>query len=131
MATISRFEDLEIWQIARELCKRIEPVAMHIIFQKNFSLADQVRRSSGSIMDNIAEGFEREGKKEFIQFLSISKGSAGEYRSQLYRMLDLGLISPEDFDEIKDILIDLSNKIRHFMSYLSNSAYSGQKYRKN
>ncbi len=130
MATINCFEDLEIWQIARELCKKIEPIAVRIISVKNFSLADQLRRSSGSIMDNIAEGFEREGKKEFLQFLSISKGSAGECRSQFYRILDFGIISQQEFDGFKDILISLSSKIRHFMNYLSKSAYTGQKYRK-
>jgi four helix bundle protein len=130
MSTINRFEELEIWQIAREVCKKIEPMAESGIRIKNYSLADQILRSSGSVMDNIAEGFEREGKKEFIQFLSISKGSAGECRSQLYRLLDLNVIRQSEFDDVLPLLLNLSNKIRHFIQYLSKSEYPGQKYRK-
>jgi four helix bundle protein len=131
MATINKFEDLEIWQIARVICKQIEPYAQSGIANKNYSIADQIRRSSGSVMDNIAEGFEREGKKEFIQFLSISKGSAGECRSQLYRVLDLNLIDQNEFDEILQILFNLSTKIRNFIQYLNKSNFPGQKYRLN
>ena len=100
MATINKFEDLEIWQLAREICNKIFIITNKSHFYKDFSLKDQIRRSSGSIMDNISEGFEREGRKEFIQHLSISKGSAGEYRSQLYRALDRKYIITSEFDEI-------------------------------
>jgi len=131
MATINKFEDLEIWQIAREICKQIEPYAQSGIAAKNYSIADQIRRSSGSVMDNIAEGFEREGKKEFIQFLSISKGSAGECRSQMYRVLDLNLIEQTEFDQILPVLFNLSIKIRNFIQYLNKSNFPGQKYRLN
>lgn len=83
--TIKRFEDLEIWQQARELCKKIRETAETTTLGKDFSLKDQIFRSSGSVMDNIAEGFERDGKKEFINFLYIAKGSLGETRSQIQR----------------------------------------------
>lgn len=83
MATIKRFEDLEIWQIARRLCKEVFNLTNKGPFLKDFKFRDQIRSSSGSIMDNIAEGFERSSRLEFVNFLSIAKGSAGETRSQL------------------------------------------------
>ena len=82
---IERFEDLEIWQDARELCKYVYKTTIKEPFCHDYKLRDQIRASSGSIMDNIAEGFERDGNKEFVQFLSVSKGSCGECRSQSYR----------------------------------------------
>lgn len=88
MATIKRFEDLEIWQLAREISRDVYDITRKDSIKHDFSLIDQLRRSSGSIMDNIAEGFERDGNKEFVQFLSYAKGSAGETRSQLYRAVD-------------------------------------------
>lgn len=104
MATIEKFEDLEVWKKARELCKKVFLLTQKEQFSKDFSLKDQ-RRSLGSVMDNIAEaclparqGFERGGKKEFIQFLFISKFSLAETRSQLYRSLDYGYITNDEFD---------------------------------
>jgi len=88
MATIKRFEDLEIWQLAREISRDVYDITRKDSIKHDFSLIDQLRRSSGSIMDNIAEGFERDGNKEFVQFLSYAKGSAGETRLQLYRAVD-------------------------------------------
>jgi len=93
MSKVERFEDLKVWQLARVLCKEIHELTMKEAFSKDFKLIGQIKSSSGSIMDNIAEGFERDGNKEFIQFLSISKGSCGETRSQLYRAIDNGCIS--------------------------------------
>jgi four helix bundle protein len=81
MSMVKRFEDLEIWQLAREISKDVYKITYKESIKYDFSLIDQLRRSSGSIMDNIAEGFERDGNKEFIQFLSVAKGSAGETRS--------------------------------------------------
>ena len=129
MATVNNFEDLEIWQMAREICKKIHVYSQREGFRKDFSLIDQMKRSSGSIMDNIAEGFEREGKKEFIQYLYISKGSSGECRSQTYRALDRKYITEEEHKELYSMLKNESQKIRAFIQYLKQSGYKGQKYK--
>ena len=84
MSTIQKFEDLEAWKIAREVTRDIYKLSSKGEFIKDFGLRDQIRRSAVSIMSNIAEGFERDGDKEFVQFLSIAKGSAGEGRSHIY-----------------------------------------------
>ena len=88
MATVYCFEELEIWQLSRVFCQHVDYIINNTKLYNDFRLRDQINGSSGSIMDNIAEGFERDGKKEFRQFLTISKGSSGESRSQLYRAFD-------------------------------------------
>ena len=129
MATIKRFEDLDIWQLARKLCDEIYQISISTPLHKDYKLNNQIKGSSGSVMDNIAEGFERDGNREFIQFLSISKGSCGETRSQLYRVLDRNYIKQEKFDDLLDQTIILSKKISSFMSYLNNNDYKGRKYK--
>ncbi|MBN1789091.1 MAG: four helix bundle protein [Bacteroidales bacterium] len=129
MSTVSRFEDLEIWKIARSICHDIYLLTNTKPFKNDFSLVDQIKRSSGSIMDNIAEGFERDGKKEFGQFLSFSKGSAGETRSQLYRAFDYSYITEDQLIEMKNKLLQLSTKISNMMSYLKQSAFNGTKFK--
>lgn len=98
--TIRKFEDLEIWREARTLSKIVFQLTQKGTFKNDFKLRDQVRGSSGSIMDNIDEGFERNGKGEFIQFLSIAKGSCGETRSQAYRAFDYNHITQDKLSEI-------------------------------
>lgn len=127
---INRFEDLEIWQEARELCKFIFDITSSGPFNKDFRFRDQIRASSGSIMDNIAEGYERDGNKEFIQFLSIAKGSCGEARSQCYRAMDFGYIDEETLAELIDRTTSLSKKLAGFISYLKKSDFKGKKYKK-
>ena len=111
MATFNRFEEIVAWQKARVLCKTINDYTQKGLFSKDFKLISQIKSSSGSAMDNIAEGFERGGNKEFTQFLSISKGSVGETRSQLYRALDNEYISENEFHE--EALRFLERKGRH------------------
>lgn len=132
MATFSKFEDLEIWQLARNLAHEIFiTIKQSEAFSKDFQLKDQINSSSGSIMDNIAEGFERGGRKEFIQFLSIAKGSGGEVKSQLDRALDRSYFSKENFGMLYTKTETLCKQIGGFIKYLSASEYSGIKYKKN
>ena len=126
-----QFEDLEIWKQSRELCKIIYKITNYELFNKDFRFRDQIRASSGSIMDNIAEGFERNGNKEFIQFLYIAKGSCGETRSQLYRALDNNYIGTEDFDMLRDKTLLISKSISAFIQYLKKSEITGCKNLKN
>ncbi|HYJ91391.1 MAG TPA: four helix bundle protein [Pyrinomonadaceae bacterium] len=129
MPRIQRFQDLEAWKIAREVTREIYAVAQRREFARDFGLRDQVCRSSVSIMSNIAEGFERDGDKEFVNFLSIAKGSAGETRSLLYVALDQKYISTSEFDFIMSRLIENSRVISGLSSYLRQSELKGLKFR--
>lgn len=128
MATIRKFEDLEIWQEARRLAKEIHIISMESDLKSDFRFRDQIKASSGSVMDNIAEGFERNGNLEFRQFLSVVKGSAGETRSQLYRTLDFGYITVEKFNTLRESYENLSGKINNFITYLNNKDFKGTKF---
>ncbi|MES2484826.1 MAG: four helix bundle protein [Bacteroidota bacterium] len=99
MGKLNSFEEVNSWQKARILNKKIYQITDADVFRKDFDLARQIRRCSVSISSNIAEGFERNTDKEFIHFLYIAKGSAGEVRSQLYLALDLNYISQEVFND--------------------------------
>jgi len=129
MSTIQRFEDLEIWQMAREVSKEIYRLTRKKPFCHDYGLVGQIRNSSGSIMDNIAEGFERDGNKEFKQFLSIAKGSGGETRSQLYRASDQHYITSEEFHELYNKLVDLNRKINSLINYLKSSDIKRLKFK--
>jgi four helix bundle protein len=129
MATIGRFEDIKAWQNARELCRIIHHFTLKSSFSKDYRLVGQIKASSGSIMDNIAEGFERNGNREFLQFLSISKGSCGETRSQLYRALDNEYILQSEFDLAYLKAEELGKMISGFMDYLNKSDIKGSKYK--
>ena len=121
MAKIEKFEDLEIWNKAREICIDIEILFETTNLGKRYSMKDQMDRSSGSIMDNIAEGFERNGNREFINFLSYSKGSSGDLKSQLYRAKDKKLISDDEFYNLSIKIELVKNKIGAFIKYLNST----------
>ncbi|MCW0482609.1 four helix bundle protein [Gaoshiqia sediminis] len=129
MSKVQRFEDLKVWQSSRVLCKMIHGFTLNPEFCKDFKLISQIKSSSGSVMDNIAEGYERDGNKEFIQFLSISKGSCGECRSQLYRALDNGYISEAEFKKASEMAIEISKMLSGFMDYLHESELKGKKFK--
>ena len=130
MATILRFEDLEVWQKAREISKYVFLLTNKDNFSRDFSLKDQIKRSCGSAMDNIAEGFERDGNKEFINFLTISKGSVGEIRSQTYRAFDYNYITQEEYDYLIKETISLSERLGKFISYLRKSEFKWVKFKR-
>ena len=128
MAKINNFEDIQAWQKARELNKEIYKVSNNGAFSKDYGLRDQIRRASVSIVSNIAEGFERNGSKEFRQFLSISKGSAGEVRAQLYVALDLEYITKQEFEKLNGLVFETSKMIGGFINYLRDSELKGAKF---
>ena len=129
MGTIERFEDLEAWKLARELTALVYTCSGVGNFGRDFALRDQIRRASISIVSNIAEGFERDGDKEFLQFLSMAKGSCGEVRAQLYLALDQQYISEALFHELTTKAIQLSRVISGLIRYLRQSQLSGKKYK--
>lgn len=129
MSTIKQFEDLEIWQSARRLAKEIQVISNETDLKFDYKFNEQIKSSSGSVMDNNAEGFERDGNLEFRQFLSIAKGSAGETRSKLYRAFDYGYITEEKLNFLKTDYENLSGKIKKFLIYLNKSDYKGTKYK--
>jgi len=119
------FEDLKVWQDTRKFVKSIYELTASESFKKDFGLKDQIQRAAVSIMNNIAEGFERNNNKEFVIFLKYSKGSAGEIRSMLYVALDLNYISKSTFEEYHENVIKIITQISNFIKYLKN--YSGKK----
>lgn len=129
MVTIQKFEDLEIWKKARILSDKIYPLTFKDPIASDFRMKDQIRGSSGSIMDNIAEGFERGSKFEFINSLTISKGETGELKSQLYRCLDNKYITQKLFDEFYNLADELTKMITSFINYLNKSKIKGQKFK--
>lgn len=130
MGTISRFEDLEIWQLAMSQCSDFDLLVGTTPLVKDFELRNQMNASSGSVMDCIAEGFERSGNNEFKNLLVIAKGSNGEFRSQLYRCSNRVHITKEKFEELYAKNIILGKKIMVFIQYLQRTEFKGQRYKK-
>lgn len=129
MATIMSFEEIVSWQEARILNQEIGNLIDQGRFKNSFKLINQIESSAGSIMDNIAEGFERNGNKEFLQFLYIAKGSCGEFRSQLYRALDRKYVSEIEFNNLSSKAIKISALIQKLINYLKSSDFKGAKYK--
>jgi four helix bundle protein len=129
MSSITKFEDLEIWKLAREICQELYLIREKSNLKSDYRLYDQLNGSSGSVMDNIAEGFERNGNKEFAQFLSIAKASCGETRSQLYRLLDRKYIDDKEFNALYEKVLMLGKQIGGFRAYLQNSNLKGSKFK--
>ncbi|MCU0394666.1 MAG: four helix bundle protein [Chitinophagaceae bacterium] len=129
MATARKLEELEIWKLSREFCKLVYPITCREEFLKDYRFRNQLNDSSGSIMDNIAEGFERGGNNELVQFLSIARGSCGESRSQIYRAFDRGYLYQDELTQLVTLNEEISNKTGSFMNYLNNSPLRGIKFK--
>jgi four helix bundle protein len=129
MATIQKFEDLEIWKRSRILSNKVYPITFIEPIASDYRIKDQMRGSVGSIMDNIVEGFERGSKLEFVNSLSIAKGEIGELKSQLYRCLDNKYIQPKLFTELYNLADELTKMVTSFINYLNKSKIKGQKFK--
>ena len=135
MATVERFEDLEVWQKARDIVNAVYQASSVGTFSRDYALPhgiydsgviprgerNQIRRAVISVPSNIAEGFSRRSNKEFIQYLFVAKGSAAEAQSQLYTALDQGYISRETFDSIYETLDAVAKQLSRFVTYLKGS----------
>jgi four helix bundle protein len=125
MSTIQSFEEIESWKKSREVCKILGELIDAGNFLRSYRIIHQIEGSSGSIMDNIAEGFERGSKGEFITFLGYSKGSCGELRSQLYRAMDRNFITQQEFEKLIELVLQISRLLQNFISYLQKSEIAG------
>lgn len=128
MSKAQKFEDLTIFKMARELCKDVYAITKDGEFYKDTRFVQQIHASAGSVMDNIAEGYERDGNKEFINFLYIAKGSCGEVRSQIIRASDVGFIDNDTATRLYNSCLNLSKTINKFIKSLKVSGYSGFKF---
>ncbi|HTH47008.1 MAG TPA: four helix bundle protein [Candidatus Limnocylindria bacterium] len=128
MASIKQFEDIEAWKEARAFTKAVYIASSSGAFAKDFGLRDQMRRASVSILSNIAEGFERGGDREFVQFLSLAKGSCGEERAQLYVAFDQGYLTADLFQQLQEHSQKISRLLGAFMAYLKRSDLRGAKF---
>jgi four helix bundle protein len=115
-----RFEELPVWNLARELCRAVYQLVSETKLGKDFSLRDQILRAAGSVMDNIAEGFDDGSPKEFIRFLGYSQRSCGEIQSQLYRSIDCHYIAKDQFDSVYNLSAECRKQIKGFRKYLRN-----------
>ena len=122
MPTVRQFEDLNVWQDARQLVGAVYSASKARAFSQDFGLRDQIRRAAVSTMSNIAEGFERGSRKEFVQFLNIAKGSNGEVRSQLCVAVDQKYMGETEFNSLRELSVALSKKLSAFIRYLEGYA---------
>jgi four helix bundle protein len=129
MATVYRFEDLEVWQLARKVYQKVSAIAERMRKKHEYRFSEQMKAAAGSIMDNIAEGFERNSRLEFLNSLSISKGEGGELKSQSYRCLDDNYIDEKEFNELYGNIDVLIKKIAKFIIYLNKAKTKGLKFK--
>jgi four helix bundle protein len=129
VSTFKSFEEINAWQRARDLTRRIYQISSEGHFARDYGLRDQMRRACISIMSNIAEGHERSGTKEFVQFLSVAKGSVGEVRSQLYIALDQEYLSAATFEQLSGEAMEISRMLSGLMKYLRKAGMKGTKYK--
>jgi four helix bundle protein len=130
MPTFQRFEDIEAWQKARELVRRIYAVSGRAPFARDFALRDQARRAAVSVASNIAEGFGRGGSQEFVQFLAIANGSISEVRSHLYLALDQGYVTQDEFAELTQAANVVGSLVGGLIGYLRRSDIRGLRYKR-
>ncbi|GAB4034459.1 four helix bundle protein [Spirosoma gilvum] len=130
MATIHRFEDLNAWKKARQLYKLVLELTNKKPFQSDYDLSRQIRRASGSVMDNIAEGFGRGSRGEFVQFLGVAKGSVTEVKSQLYRALDSEHLSEELFQKSYEQADEVAKIIDGLINYLLKTDLKGRRHQR-
>ena len=129
MGTLTRFEDIEAWQKAREMVRAVYAITRNGSFSRDFGLRDQIRRAAVSVMANIAEGFGREGTGEFAQFLSVAKGSVSEVESHLYVALDEKYVEKDEFEALKAVADSTRRLIAGFIGYLRKTSIRGAKYK--
>jgi four helix bundle protein len=129
MATFKKFEEIECWKRARELTRHIYRISNQPAFSRDFGLKDQIRRAAVSVMSNIAEGYDRSGTGEFVQFLATAKGSAAEVRCQLYVASDLGYLQEGDFIQLNSLAGETGSMIGGLMNYLRGSGFKGTKFK--
>ena len=127
MAKAQKFEELTIFQMARDLCKEVYGITKEGEFSRDSRFVQQIRAAAGSVMDNIAEGFERDGNKEFVNFLYFAKGSCGEVRSQIIRASDVGFIDNDSATKLYNDCINISKSISKFITSLKGSSITGLK----
>jgi four helix bundle protein len=120
MATIEKFEELEVWKVSMDLCADIYKLTNTELFSKDFGLKDQIRRSAVSVPSNISEGYERDSKNQFVYFLVIAKGSCGELRTQLRIAKALNYLNENEYNAINDKCISVSKQLAGFINYLKN-----------
>lgn len=118
MATIEKFEELEVWKTSMDLCADVYRLTNTELFAKDYGLKDQIRRASVSVPSNISEGYERDSKKQFLYFLVIAKGSCGELRTQLKIARILNYLNEEEYTIINDKALSTIKQLAGFIKYL-------------
>lgn len=129
MSKIEKVEDLISWQKSKDLTIEIYKITKNNDFSKDFGLCNQIQRAAVSIPSNIAEGFGRGGNKEFLQFLSIAKGSLYELKTQLIIAFEIGYINEIEYNKLKNDAEEIGKLITGFMNYLNKSELKGIKYK--